>query len=203
MSLAQEWTLSGEILMALAAVALQHQDNASKLLINGNCFWSNQEQRDEEHNEPDLPEEEGDEEEETQQPTTRKAFQEWRKKFDNNVQLSAELYQDRQRGLSVSFHFTIITIQYTLGSHKSTAHLISYTLTVIWYLYCIIGTELPAIEAAPSSDPHDLFVHGRDVQGVPLEHQNSQGGAGCCVHDKCRAYTLNQVILSSKPLTTL
>ena len=33
--------------------------------------------------------------EEPENPVTRKEFQEWRQKFSNNVQLAAELYQDR------------------------------------------------------------------------------------------------------------
>ena len=46
---------------------------------------------------PDLEneEQEDDEEGDPENPTTRKEFQLWRGKFKNNVQLCAELYQDR------------------------------------------------------------------------------------------------------------
>ncbi|CAE7767922.1 unnamed protein product [Symbiodinium necroappetens] len=69
LSLSREWTISAEIMAALAA-----------------------DQTDEDYEEAQPPPQE---EEDPEEPTTRAEFQVWRGKFKNNVQLCAALYQDR------------------------------------------------------------------------------------------------------------
>ncbi|CAE7529107.1 unnamed protein product, partial [Symbiodinium necroappetens] len=71
LSLAREWTITSEILFELAA-----------------------EQRDEDEELQELAEE-ADAAADVDDPTNRQEFQEWRKKFSNNVQLCAHLYRDR------------------------------------------------------------------------------------------------------------